>query len=76
MVASRSRALHFRTRSIADQSHILRLAAKQQGARTSPTNFDIALFLGPELPKMMIRMTVTESAPFRCRQGAKQRMVS
>ena len=40
------------------------------------TNLDIALFLGTELTKMMIRMTVTESAPFRCRQGAKQRMVS
>ena len=33
-------------------------------------------WLGTELTKMMIRMTVTESAPFRCRQGAKQRMVS
>ena len=36
----------------------------------------IALFLGTELTQMMIRMAVTESAPFRCRQGAKQRMVS
>ena len=41
-----------------------------------PTNLDIPLFLGTELTKMMIRMTVTEPAPFRCRQGAKQRMVS
>jgi hypothetical protein len=54
---------------------ILRLTAKQQ-ALHGPTNLDIALFLGTELTKMMIRMTVTESAPFRCRQGAKQRMVS
>ena len=56
-------------------SHILRLTAKQQ-APDVPTNLDTALFLGTELTKMMIRMTVTESAPFRCRQGAKQRMVS
>ena len=59
----------------AHYSHILRLTAKQQ-ALDVPTNLDIALFLGTELTKMMIRMTVTESAPFRCRQGAKQRMVS
>ena len=56
-------------------SHILRLTAKQQ-ALDGPTNLEIAFFLGTELTKMMIRMTVTESAPFRCRQGAKQRMVS
>ena len=36
----------------------------------------MALFLGTELTKMMIRMMVTESAPLRYRQGAKQRMVS
>ena len=54
---------------------ILPLTAKQQ-ALDVPTNLDIAFFLGTELTKMMIRMTVTESAPFRCRQGAKQRMVS
>lgn len=36
----------------------------------------MALFLGAELTKMMIRMTVTESAPLRYRQGAKQWMVS
>ena len=34
------------------------------------------LELDAELTKMMIRVTVTESAPFRRRQGAKQRMVS
>ena len=32
--------------------------------------------IATELAEMMIRMTVTEGAPFRCRQGAKQRMVS
>ena len=44
--------------------------------RSTPTNLDMALFLGTELTKMMIRMTVTESAPLRYRQGAKQWMVS
>ena len=37
---------------------------------------DLVIFLGAELTKMMIRVTVTECAPLPCRQGAKQRMVS
>ena len=46
------------------------------GLSLSDCELDIALVLGTELTKMMIRVTVTESAPFPCRQGAKQRMVS
>ena len=49
-------------------------ASKQ--ALDGQTNLILPLFLSTELTKMMIRMTVTEYAPFRCRQGAKQRMVA
>ncbi len=53
----------------------------QPEARVAPQEDDevgqVAIgFLCTELTKVMIRMTVTESAPFRCRQGAKQRMES
>ena len=73
---TRSGSLSRRNNAESGRADINLTVPPTQQALDVPTNLDIALFLGAELTKMMIRVTVTESAPFLCRQGAKQRMVS